>query len=161
TPDSSANETSYVSPLFEYYFSQDKLANDTSSYLAHLNGLITLRARLREYYPESMPTLRTFLDFLRLQRESGSTITSIQPASGQVDDAVTRMTAHKAKGLEFDTVFIVGTVDSAWGEKARSRSRMIGYPENLPLQPPGERIDDRLRLFYVAMTRARQSLIIT
>lgn len=161
TPNSSVEETSYISPLFSYYFSQNKLESDTSSYLAHLGGLITLRARLREYYPESMPTLRTFLDFLRLQRESGGTITSIQPASEQIGDAVTLMTAHKAKGLEFDTVFIVGAVDSAWGEKARSRSRMISYPENLPLQPPGERIDDRLRLFYVAMTRARESLIIT
>lgn len=162
-PNSKEETTSYTSPLYEYYFSPDKLENNPSDYIAHLNGLIAIRARLREYYPESksMPTLRTFLDFLRLQRESGGTITSIQPASRLHEDAVTLMTAHKAKGLEFDTVFIIGAVDSAWGEKARSRSRMIGYPENLPLQPPGERIDDRLRLFYVAMTRARQNLIIS
>ncbi len=161
TPDAAAEPSSYTSPLYEYYFSEAELEGDAAAYLAHLNGLIALRARLREYYPEAMPTLRTFLEFLRLQRESGGTITSIQPASQRVDDAVTLMTAHKSKGLEFDTVFIVGAVDSAWGEKARSRSRMISYPENLPLQPPGERIDDRLRLFYVAMTRARKSLTIT
>lgn len=160
-PNSISSETTFISPLYNYYFSPSQLEKNPSSYLAHLNGLIAIRARLREYYPETLPTLRTLLDFLHLQRESGGTITSIQPVSNERDDAVTLMTAHKAKGLEFDTVYIVGAIDSAWGEKARSRSRLISYPENLPLQPPGERLDDRLRLFYVAMTRARQNLIIS
>lgn len=154
-------ESAYTSPLFSYFFAPNKLENDPSLYLVHLNGLIALRARLREFYPDTTPTLRTFIDFLRLQKESGGTITSIQPASARAETAVTLMTAHKSKGLEFDTVYITGAVDSAWGEKARSKSRLISYPENLPLQPPGERVDDRLRLFYVAMTRARQELTIS
>lgn len=161
SPNSVAEAAPYVSPLFAHYFGPHTLEENPSDYLAHLHGLIAIRARLREYHPESVPTIRTFLDFLRLQRKSGGTITSIQPASRLHEHAVTLMTAHKSKGLEFDTVFIIGAIDSAWGEKARSRSRMIGYPENLPLQPPGERIDDRLRLFYVAMTRARQNLTIS
>ncbi len=161
TPSSLSVEMAFVSPLYNYYFGPDKLESNPAGYLAHLSGLIAIRARLREYYPEKMPTLRTLLEFLQLQRESGGTITSIQPASSEQSDAVTLMTAHKAKGLEFDTVYIVGAIDSAWGEKARSRNRLISYPENLPLQPPGERLDDRLRLFYVAMTRARQNLIIS
>lgn len=161
TPESVPEGASFVSPLYRHYFASDKLEENPAHYLTHLNGLIAIRAHLREYYPDTMPTLRTFLDFLHLQRESGGTITSIQPASENHSDAVTLMTAHKAKGLEFDTVYIIGAVDSAWGEKARSRGRMIGYPENLPLQPAGDTIDDRLRLFYVAMTRARHSLTIT
>lgn len=161
TPSTAEDEQTYTSPLFSYYFGATTLENEPSGYLAHLNGLITIRARLREYYPESTPTLRTFLDFLKLQRSVDNQITSIQPASEDATDAVSLMTAHKAKGLEFDHVFVIGAVDSAWGEKARSKSRMISYPENLPLQPPGEKIDDRLRLFYVAMTRARRSLTIS
>ena len=43
------------------------------------------------------------------------------------------MTAHKSKGLEFDTVYITGAIDTTWGERVRTRSSMIGYPENLPL----------------------------
>lgn len=161
TPDSLPEGTPFVSPLYDYYFSAHNLEADPSRYLTHLNGLIAIRARLRDYRPDTKPTLRTLLDFIQLERESGDTIVSIQPASRDHENAVTLMTAHKAKGLEFDTVFIVGAVDSAWGEKARSRSRLISYPENLPLQPPGERLDDRLRLFYVAMTRARENLIIS
>jgi DNA helicase-2/ATP-dependent DNA helicase PcrA len=68
------------------------------------------------------------------------------------------MTAHKSKGLEFDHVYVMGAVDTSWGEQVRTRSRNISYPENLPLMPSGDSLDERLRLFYVAMTRARSSL---
>src|SRR5690606_39533529 len=69
---------------------------------------------------------------------------SIQPSSQQATSAIHLMTAHKSKGLEFDTVYIMGATDSAWGERARTRSRLIGYPENLPLMPAGDQPDDRL-----------------
>ena len=75
--------------------------------------------------------------------------------------AVQLLTAHKSKGLEFDTVYVFNSVDSVWGQSARSVSRSISYPENLPLAPTGNTADERLRLFYVAMTRAKQSLIIS
>jgi DNA helicase-2/ATP-dependent DNA helicase PcrA len=71
------------------------------------------------------------------------------------------MTAHKSKGLEFDTVYIVGAIDSAWGERVRTKSRLISYPENLQLAPSGDTFDERLRLFFVAMTRARAHLTIS
>jgi DNA helicase-2/ATP-dependent DNA helicase PcrA len=71
------------------------------------------------------------------------------------------MTAHKSKGLEFDHVFIIGAIDSTWGERVRHRSRLIGYPENLPLEPAGNTYDERLRLFFVALTRAKHELTIS
>ena len=71
------------------------------------------------------------------------------------------MTAHKSKGLEFPHVFVIGAIDSAWGEKVRSRSRIIRYPANLQLQPAGATYDERLRLFFVAMTRAKTTLTMT
>ena len=71
------------------------------------------------------------------------------------------MTAHKSKGLEFPHVFVIGAIDSAWGEKVRSRSRAIRYPANLQLQPAGATYDERLRLFFVAMTRAKTTLTMT
>jgi DNA helicase-2/ATP-dependent DNA helicase PcrA len=76
-------------------------------------------------------------------------------------EAVNLMTAHRSKGLEFKHVYIHGAIDSAWGERVRARSRLISYPENLPLAPSGDSIDERLRLFFVAMTRARDSLTIS
>ena len=56
---------------------------------------------------------------------------------------------------------MIGAIDSAWGEKVRSRSRAIRYPANLQLQPAGATYDERLRLFFVAMTRAKTTLTMT
>jgi DNA helicase-2/ATP-dependent DNA helicase PcrA len=72
-------------------------------------------------------------------------------------EAVQVMTAHKSKGLEFALVFLPHVVDSAWGG---SRSRALF---DVPLQKhvgvePEDQVEDERRLFYVAMTRAKQEL---
>lgn len=150
----------YVSPLFGHFFSADVLAKRPADYLAFLTILRTLRKKLREYRPGQSLTLADFLTFIDLHARVGTVITATQPeiATG---GRVHLMTAHKSKGLEFDTVFIHGAIDSAWGTRVRSRSRLIGYPENLPLAPAGDSIDERLRLFFVAMTRAKSHLTIS
>jgi DNA helicase II / ATP-dependent DNA helicase PcrA len=64
----------------------------------------------------------------------------------QQDNQVMMVTVHQSKGLEFDTVFIAGAVE---GE----------FPNYLSL---GEhKIEEEKRLFYVAMTRAKQQLFIS
>jgi len=151
----------FISPLFQYFFSQDKLQTSPDAYLLCLEALRTIRTKLREYQPNDVPTLQSFLEFIRLHRQLGSSITSVRPKSERIQTAVNLMTAHKSKGLEFNVVYIVGAIDSAWGERVRTRSRLIGYPENLPLTPSGDTFDERLRLFFVAMTRAKNHLAIS
>jgi DNA helicase-2/ATP-dependent DNA helicase PcrA len=158
----STNETpKFVSPLFGYFFSAEKLVATPDTYLTYLEALRTIRTKLRDYQPNETPTLQSFLEFIRLHRQLGSPITSVRPGSERITAAVNLMTAHKSKGLEFDTVYIVGAVDSAWGERVRTKSRLISYPENLRLAPSGDTFDERLRLFFVAMTRARAHLFIS
>jgi DNA helicase-2/ATP-dependent DNA helicase PcrA len=151
----------FHSPLYDYFFPADKIETNPDEYLVYLEALRTLRTKLREYQPMETPTLRTFLAFIDLHRQLGSVITSIRPHVDTQEGAVNLMTAHKSKGLEFDTVYIIGAVDTAWGERVRSRSRLISYPENLPLAPSGDNLNERMRLFFVAMTRARKQLIIS
>jgi ATP-dependent DNA helicase UvrD/PcrA len=155
------NEASFISPIYTHYFSPQKLAETPDSYLTYLEALRTIRTKLREYRPGETPTLQTFLEFMRLHRELGSTITNIRSHVDRIDDAINVITTHKSKGLEFDRVYVAGAVDNAWGERARTRSRLISYPENLPLAPSGDSFDERLRLFFVAMTRAKHQLIIS
>jgi DNA helicase-2/ATP-dependent DNA helicase PcrA len=152
---------SFVSPLYEYFFGNDRLADDADRYLTYLEGVRTIRTHLREHQNSTeRATLQTFVDFITLSRQAGSTITSVRKAS-EASSAVRLMTAHASKGLEFDTVFITGAVEQAWGEKVRGRSRMISYPENLQLSPAGDSPDERLRLFFVAATRAKRQLFIS
>ncbi|MEI6851021.1 MAG: ATP-dependent DNA helicase, partial [Candidatus Saccharibacteria bacterium] len=158
--DTKDTNSELVSPIYKFYFSKDALENDPNKYLTYLEALRTIRSKLREYRPNQTPTLSTFIEFIKLNRKIGSTISVIRQ-SIESDSAVNIMTSHKSKGLEFKTVYIMNSVDSVWGEKARSRNRMISYPENLQLQPAGETEDERLRLFYVAATRAKQNLIIS
>jgi DNA helicase II / ATP-dependent DNA helicase PcrA len=155
------NEPAFVSPLYGYFFAGEKLQKTPDSYLTYLEALRAIRIRLNEYQPNDPPRLQTFLEFMRLHRELGSTITSVRPHADRFDNAIHLMTAHKSKGLEFENVYITGSIDTAWGERVRSRSRLISYPENLPLAPVGDTLDERLRLFFVAMTRARRHLIIS
>ncbi|MFA6553906.1 MAG: ATP-dependent DNA helicase [Candidatus Paceibacterota bacterium] len=68
------------------------------------------------------------------------------------------MTAHRAKGLEFNHVFIVNAVDGVWGNRTRRNHFSVPVIEHA--RDVG-RIEDERRLFYVAMTRARESINIS
>lgn len=153
--------TSYRSPYYEYYFGPKMLAQSPDAYITVLEALRTLRAKLREYQPKNALHITDLLEFIRVHRELGAGITSIRTSSTGLDNAVNLMTAHKSKGLEFDTVYIVNSVDNKWGERVRSRSALISYPENLVIKPNSNSYDERLRLYFVAMTRAKRQLHIS
>jgi DNA helicase-2/ATP-dependent DNA helicase PcrA len=150
----------FTSPIYNYFFSENAKDTDAEQYIRYLEALRTIRAHLRDYRPLETPTLISFVDFMSLHKTIGSGITSVQ-AAGPSTGAVHIMTAHKSKGLEFDSVYIVGAVDSTWGEGARGHARRLSYPENLQLSVVGDSADERLRLFYVAATRAKKQLTIS
>lgn len=147
--------------LATHYFSHDNLAQHPDAYLTTLESLRTLRQKLRDRATDETPTLADFLEFIDLHRSTKTRLTHIRPQASTLSGAINLMTAHKSKGLEFPHVFVIGAIDSAWGEKVRSRSRLIRYPANLQLQPAGTSYDERLRLFFVAMTRAKTTLTMT
>lgn len=65
----------------------------------------------------------------------------------EVADAVTLMTVHSAKGLEFPVVFLCGMEDGI-------------FPGDLSLASE-EELEEERRLCYVALTRAKQRLFLT
>lgn len=157
----SSDANTYISPLYAYFFSPEKRAADPGFYLTTLEALRTIRNQLRDHFTTTQPSLPDFLEYLRLHRELGSSLTAIRERSVMTNSAVNLMTAHKSKGLEYDHIYIIGAIDGSWGERVRSRSRLINYPANLPLAPSGDTYDERLRLFFVAMTRAKATLSIS
>ena len=62
------------------------------------------------------------------------------------------MTAHKAKGLEFDYVYITGLYDGHWGN---TKNRKHFHLPGNSFEPD---IEDERRLFYVALTRAKREV---
>ena len=150
-----------VNSLTNFYFSPEKLDKNPEAYLTILESLRTLRQKLRDRITDRNPTLEDFLEFIDLHISTKTRLTQIRTHASSLSGAINLMTAHKSKGLEFPHVFVIGAIDSAWGEKVRSRSRAIRYPANLQLQPAGATYDERLRLFFVAMTRAKTTLTMT
>jgi DNA helicase II / ATP-dependent DNA helicase PcrA len=108
--------------------------------------------------------LEEFLDYMDYFPEAGGTLAFQQPPQDPAS-TVTMMTVHAAKGLEFDHVFVV---------RANNNSFPTNYREKLFAMPAAMRDprclaksdsadlhrEEERRLFYVAMTRARDSLTI-
>ncbi|MFH8723953.1 ATP-dependent helicase [Streptomyces termitum] len=80
-------------------------------------------------------------------------------------DAVRLMTAHRAKGLEWDLVVVAGLQEGRWPDLRRRGSLLeadrIGRDGLAEPLTPGALLAEERRLFYVAATRARERLVVT
>jgi superfamily I DNA/RNA helicase/RecB family exonuclease len=80
-------------------------------------------------------------------------------------DAVRLMTAHRAKGLEWRLVVACGVQEGVWPDLRRRGSLLeadrIGGDGIAPPLSPGALLAEERRLFYVAVTRARERLLVT
>jgi len=94
-----------------------------------------------------------------LLRDAGEDPAAIEVQEG---DAVTVMTVHKAKGLEFQKVFLASCVDQKF--PLRRRSDPLPLPGPLlksDISPGDAHLMEERRLFYVGMTRAKDDLVLT
>jgi ATP-dependent DNA helicase UvrD/PcrA len=104
--------------------------------------------------------VREFVSHLDALIEAGE-----DPAVTEADidvPAVRVLTVHKAKGLEFPVVFVVGLVQGRFPWP--SRGDVLELPDDLLRDRPSSpdfRLQEERRLFYVAMTRAKEALHLT
>jgi superfamily I DNA/RNA helicase/RecB family exonuclease len=143
-------------------------------------ALFDAAARFATRLPPGLP--RLFLDSLSGQEISGDTLAERTPEG----DAVRILTAHRAKGLEWDLVVVAGVQEGSWPD-LRMRSSLLGMDELVDAVGPGfggagpgwaagdvaqgadaaaaalasKLLDEERRLFYVAVTRARRVLVVT
>jgi DNA helicase-2/ATP-dependent DNA helicase PcrA len=105
-------------------------------------------------------SIHSFAQYLDLLQQVGD-----NPATAEAEleeDAVHVITFHKAKGLEFPVVFMVGLVADRFpgrGRKGRIQIPDKILPEGFP--EGGQYIHEERRLFYVGMTRAKKTLYLT
>jgi ATP-dependent helicase/nuclease subunit A len=131
----------------------------------------------RQFDPLQRQGLQRFLRYIEARKESE---TDGEPALASDEDAVRLMSIHKSKGLEFPVVVLAGLgtrfnlrdlsdhviLDEKFGlcPRIRPPQSMQHYP-SLPAWLAGKRqrreaLGEELRLLYVAMTRARDTLIL-
>ncbi|RVU01798.1 ATP-dependent helicase [Mucilaginibacter limnophilus] len=77
------------------------------------------------------------------------------------DNGINFLTAHGSKGLEFEHVFFIGCDRNTWDKKGRNNS--FSYPDTLTGGGEDDiaQREEARRLFYVAITRAKQCLNIS
>lgn len=108
---------------------------------ARLENIEELKSNVISYMQEHEDfTLSDFLEEVAL-------ISDIDGFDGE-SDRVSMMTMHSAKGLEFDTVFVVGAEENL-------------FPSFRSIQNGDDEIEEERRLAYVAITRAKKQLYIT
>jgi DNA helicase-2/ATP-dependent DNA helicase PcrA len=130
-------------------------------YVSLLSHLICLRSAVLSARPTAHG-LQDFLEVVDDYRHSQTLLIDDNPLLRGGTDNVQLMSAHSAKGREFEHVIMLSAVDPLWGPKARGgRTSRIPLPENLPLYPAGDTDSDKIRLFYVALTRAKSHLLLT
>ena len=124
--------TGYVQML------QEKNDVESRGRLENVEELASSIQNFLENDPED-PTLSGFLDEVALYTD----------LDGQEDrdNSVTMMTMHSAKGLEFPNVYVVGMEEGVF-----PGNRAMGEQEEM---------EEERRLCYVAMTRAREKLVMT
>ena len=146
---------------------------------ADLDAVVALfdaAARFSARLPHGSTQL--FLDSLAGQEIAGDTLAARAPRT----DAVSVLTAHRAKGLEWDLVVVAGVQEGTWPD-VRQRGSLLGMDELVDVlagreaagsAPAGQAaaaaaaaasaarlLAEERRLFYVAVTRARGELVVT
>jgi ATP-dependent exoDNAse (exonuclease V) beta subunit len=106
-----------------------------------------------------------FLEHLRGQQIPADTLMTGAPRGA----AVQLMTAHAAKGLEWDVVAVAGVQEGIWPD-LRVRGGLLGTDtlvdvlagrDDSAVFRQSARLADERRLFYVAASRARRTLLVT
>ncbi len=132
-------------------------------------ALFDAAARFTDTLPPGAPGL--FVDSLTGQEIAGDTLAE----QAIREETVRILTAHRSKGLEWDLVVVAGVQEETWPD-LRLRGSLLGIDElaEAASGAAGATADDAAaaalaskllaeerRLFYVAVTRAKRSLLVT
>ena len=124
-------------------------------------------AAFTDRLPHAGPEL--FAEHLRAQQIPGSTFSGAGAGAGVEPAAVSILTAHSSKGLEWDLVCVAHVQEGMWPD-LRRRGSLLGSEQLVDvvrgLDGPGlgsnaAQLAEERRLFYVAVTRARRQLVVT
>ena len=142
-----------TSPLSDFYLSQSGIS---TKYVEDLSAINLLLSLTNEFSKLSSGILTDLINLLENSNSSGKVLQD-ETVFVTGNSGVELLTVHKAKGLEFDSVYLIDLIDNNWRPKSAKKLA----PQNLPLQPAFDDEDDYIRLLYVAMTRAKRQLMLS
>ena len=140
------------SPINDYFLQ----GSDLETY-QNLEGLKAFVSAVEQYYSTANFDINQVVNYIEFYQNAHLKLNFKLSLSSR--DSVNLLTAHGSKGLEFNTVLIFNTTHHNWG-KVKSRAK-LKLPSFLRLEPESDNNDDLVRLFFVALSRARESLFVT
>ncbi len=152
------NDQRFISKFKQYYFGKEQLKQNSINYLKFLSSLRAFVQAIRDHKKDQVLKVEDLLVFLELHEKNNLPVIDSSPFVN-AHNSVSLMTVHKAKGQEFDTVFVINCQEQVWTKGGKGSN--LPLPMNLPIAPAGDTEDDHLRLFYVAVTRAKNDLYLT
>ncbi|MCR5699830.1 MAG: ATP-dependent helicase [Candidatus Saccharibacteria bacterium] len=145
----------YRSPFLKYYTNKGEYSTFTL-----YENLAALRGKMKKHFGEKAVRLDDLIAMLNDYLEAEMALNVTSPYR-DAEEAVQILSAHKAKGLEFQYVFVISTDHTAWG-KGKGNNNLLSLPKNLTqIRHTGMTDGERLRVLYVALTRAKEGLFIT
>lgn len=144
-------------------------------------NLKMLFERAKKYETASFKGLYNFINFIEKLKINSGDLSSAK-IIGENDDVIRIMSIHKSKGLEFPVVFLVNTnkqfneqdikknpvllhQELGIGAKYINYNAQVQYDtltrETIKNVIRNENISEEMRILYVALTRAKEKLIIT
>lgn len=146
----------FCSPYLAYY----EAHGSKSEVFEFYENLNALKNTVVQHTQNQSPKLADFINMIHDYEEADASIINTSPYR-DAEHAIQLMSAHKSKGLEFKWVFMIAVDELAWG-KAKGNNNMFSLPSNLSqIRHTGVTDDEKLRLLFVAITRAKEHLVMT
>ena len=139
-----------------------KLFGDLLDNYELFSNLNTLRDMLSAKKTRSQDKLmlRDFISTLDAYNNAEMAILNKSPYH-ESETAVQLQTVHSAKGLEYEHVFLIAADNKNWSE-AKGNTDLVTLPRNLEhIRHTGDSADEKIRVFFVAITRAKAYLHLT
>ena len=174
-----------IQQILDFYkFFEQSLQNTTTlslleqvQYIINTSGILDFACndQNKEWH---LRTLKTFFDFLKAEsaKQPYLLLDGLLHTCQQMVDhniqlsleqatikkkGVNFLTAHASKGLEFEKVYIIGCTARVWEKKKKNANNAYIFPDTVILSTEGNDLEESRRLFYVAMTRAKEYLILS